>query len=74
MKVEDICPQTTLGMQTFSENVLGCKKDMSWTCPMSSKVSSNFPKDGTGHCQVNKFVIVSKVAKYFNLKEILHRK
>ncbi len=52
MKGQDICPQMTLGPWTFSENVLGRKKDMSQTCPRSSKVSSNFPEDGTGHCQL----------------------
>ncbi len=26
---------------------------MSWTCPVSPNVSSNFPEDGTGHCQLS---------------------
>ncbi len=25
---------------------------MSWTCPVSPNVSSKFPEDGTGHCQL----------------------
>ncbi len=54
----------------FCKNVLGCKKDMSRTCPMSSNVSSNFPEDGTGHCQLS-LAQPGMNIKYFLIKSCL---
>ncbi len=64
LRTQEICPQMTLGLWTFSENVLGHKKDMPWICPMASNVSSNFQEDRLGHRQLSAYLLLYKKDKY----------